>query len=71
VYAAALPDGRAVALKISDGSGRGEPTVLLAALAQLGVDVSQVSDTVHEIALGHGKPVGRLRTVCFGDVAGA
>lgn len=71
VYAAALPDGRAVALKISDGSGRGEPTVLLAALAQLGIDVSRVPDTVHEIALGHGKPVGRLRAVCFGDAAGA
>jgi L-asparaginase II len=30
VYAAALPDGRAVALKMSDGFGRGSQTVLLA-----------------------------------------
>jgi L-asparaginase II len=71
VYAAALPDGRAVALKVSDGGGRGEPTVLLAALEQLGVDVSHVPESVHEIALGHGKPVGRLRAVCFGDTIGA
>jgi len=45
--------------------------VLLAALEQLGVDVSHVPESVHEIALGHGKPVGRLRAVCFGDTVGA
>lgn len=63
VYVAALPDGRAVALKISDGSSRGLPTVLLAALRTLGVDVSGVPDSVAEIAYGHGKPVGRVRAL--------
>lgn len=65
VYVAALPDGRAVALKISDGSSRGLPTVLLAALRKLGVDTSAVPDTVSEIAYGHGKPVGRVRALGF------
>ena len=65
VYAAALPDGRAVALKISDGSSRGQATVLLAALKKLGVDVSAVPDSVAEIAYGHGKPVGRVRALGF------
>jgi L-asparaginase II len=65
VYAAALPDGRAVALKISDGSSRGQATVLLAALKKLGVDVSAVPDSVAEIAHGHGKPVGRVRALGF------
>ena len=63
VYVAALADGRAVALKLSDGSGRATPTVLLAALQRLGVDISGVSDEVSEIVLGHGKPVGSVRAV--------
>lgn len=66
VYVAALTDGRAVALKISDGSSRGLPTVLLAALRRLGVDTSGVPDSVAEIAYGHGKPVGRVRALGFG-----
>ena len=65
VYVAALPDGRAVALKISDGSSRGLPTILLAALRTLGVDTSNVPDSVAEIAYGHGKPVGRVRALGF------
>lgn len=65
VYVAALPDGRAVALKLSDGSGRGTATVLVAALRKLGIDTSNVPDTVTEVAYGHGKPVGRIRAVGF------
>ena len=63
VYVAATDDGRAVALKMSDGSGRATPTVLLAALHRLGVDVSRVPDSVREIVLGHGQPVGEVRAV--------
>ncbi len=63
VYVAATRDGRAVALKMSDGSGRATPTVLLAALRRLGVDVSQVPGSVREVVLGHGKPVGEVRAV--------
>ena len=63
VYAAALNDGRAVALKMSDGVGRGTPTVLLAALAKLGIDISGVDASVHEVVYGHGKPVGSVRAI--------
>jgi L-asparaginase II len=63
IYVAAMDDGRAVALKLSDGSGRGIATVLLAALQRLGVDVSAVSPSVTEVVLGHGKPVGGVRAV--------
>ena len=40
VYVAALPDGRAVALKIADGGGRARTPVMVAALRSLGVDVA-------------------------------
>jgi len=63
IYVAAMDDGRAVALKLSDGSGRGTATVLLAALQRLGVDVSAVPNSVTEVVLGHGKPVGGVRVV--------
>lgn len=63
VYVAALADGRAVALKLSDGSGRATPTVLLAALQALGIDISAVPERVTEVVLGHGQPVGLVRAV--------
>jgi L-asparaginase II len=63
IYVAAMSDGRAVALKISDGSGRGIATVLLAALQRLGIDVSAVPASVTEVVLGHGKTVGGVRAV--------
>ena len=65
VYAAALPDGRAVALKMSDGLGRGSQTVLLAALLKLGVDISHVDNSIVETVYGHGKPVGSVRAIGF------
>ncbi|MSZ34529.1 MAG: asparaginase, partial [Actinobacteria bacterium] len=42
VFAIALPDGRAIALKISDGANRARPPVMKFALQALGVDVSAV-----------------------------
>ena len=63
VYVAAMNDGRAVAMKMSDGSGRAIATVLRAALSRLGVDVSQVPAYVDEVVLGHGQPVGRVRAI--------
>jgi L-asparaginase II len=63
VFIAAMKDGRAVALKISDGSRRAAPTVLLAALRRLGVDTSDVSDDIAEVIYGHGKPVGGVRAI--------
>lgn len=63
VYVAAMEDGRAVALKLSDGSGRALPTVLLAAVQRLGIDITHVPSTMAEIVLGHGQPVGAVRAV--------
>jgi len=42
VFAAALPDGRAVAVKIADGNNRACPAAVVAALRALGVDVGKV-----------------------------
>jgi L-asparaginase II len=63
VYAAALPDGRAVALKISDGGNRARPAVMVAALRALGVDTSAVEALVTESVLGHGRRVGEVRAI--------
>jgi L-asparaginase II len=68
VYVAAMNDGRAVALKISDGSGRATPTVLVQALSRLGIDTSLVPTSVTEVVLGHGKPVGSVRA-CDWDIS--
>jgi L-asparaginase II len=63
VYAAALPDGRAVALKIADGGDRARPPVMVAALRRLGVDVTAVAPLLEERIMGHGRPVGTVRAV--------
>lgn len=63
VFAAALPDGRAVALKISDGGDRARPPVLVATLRALGIDVSSVEPLVVETITGHGARVGQVRAV--------
>jgi L-asparaginase II len=57
VYAAALPDGRAVAFKIDDGAQRALDPMIVAALRALDVDVS-LPDAV---VLGGGSPVGSVR----------
>jgi L-asparaginase II len=59
VYATALPDGTAVALKIEDGTARARPAVMVAALRRLGVDVTLDLPPV----LGGGRPVGEVRAV--------
>lgn len=64
VFAAALPDGRAVALKIADGANRARPPLMYAALRALGVDVSGVDRSAWESPiLGHGQRVGEVRIV--------
>ncbi|CAN5649000.1 asparaginase [soil metagenome] len=68
VFAAALPDGRAVALKIADGGDRARPPVMLAALRALGVDVSAAEGVVQQRIMGHGHQVGVVRAV-VGDSA--
>lgn len=57
VYAAALPDGTAVALKVEDGAGRARLPVMLAALRALGV----AADVDVPAVLGGGEPVGEVR----------
>jgi L-asparaginase II len=59
VFAAALPDGTAVAVKISDGGGRASGVVAAAALSAAGVEVDAI--TLGDPVLGHGEPVGRVR----------
>ena len=60
VFAAALPDGRAVALKIADGANRARPPVMVGALRALGIDVSAVEPLVVEPIMGHGRRVGEV-----------
>jgi L-asparaginase II len=62
VFAVALPDGRAIAIKISDGANRARPPVMQFALQALGVDISGVDPRAFDSAIfGHGKPVGSVR----------
>ena len=61
VFAAALPDGRAAAVKIADGNGRAAGIVLASALATLGVVVEPAE--LGEPIRGHGRPVGRVRSI--------
>ncbi|HQZ36991.1 MAG TPA: asparaginase [Ilumatobacteraceae bacterium] len=63
VFAAALPDGRAIALKIADGGDRARPPVMVAALRALGVDTSAVAGLVEERIMGHGHQVGTVRAI--------
>ncbi len=70
VYAAALPDGRAVAVKVADGGDRARLPVLVALLHRLGVDAADAgvfgaaADALDELAdvpvLGHGRRVGAV-----------
>ncbi|GAB3681789.1 asparaginase [Angustibacter aerolatus] len=65
VYAAALPDGRAVALKIADGGDRARPVVMGAALRVLGLPQQQIGFLEESPVLGHGAPVGAVRAIGF------
>ena len=61
VYAAALPDGSAVAVKIADGAMRAAVVVLVAALRRLGVQAEVLDRLGSAPVLGGGVPVGKLR----------
>jgi L-asparaginase II len=63
VYAAALADGRSVALKIEDGGQRARPPVMAAALRALGVGAAVLDDQRQAPVLGGGQPVGHVRAV--------
>ncbi|MEU6375706.1 asparaginase [Streptomyces sp. NPDC046909] len=63
VQVAALPDGRAVAVKIADGANRARIPVAAAALARAGVDEGLLAEFAGEALLGGGVPVGAVRPV--------
>lgn len=63
VYAAALPDGRAAALKIEDGAQRARPPVMVAALRALGLEAAVLGELAESPLLGGGVPVGAVRCV--------
>lgn len=65
VYAVALDDGRAVALKIADGQARARPVVMAAALRRLGLEYPVLADLSHVPVLGHDEPVGEIRGTAF------
>lgn len=60
VHIAAHPDGRAVAVKVADGSERARMPVMVAALRSIGFDVD---DVPLPRILGHGRPVGEIRAL--------
>jgi L-asparaginase II len=66
VYAAALSDGRAAAVKIADGGERPRVAVLATLLHRLGVEADVLDEFVHVPVLGHGEPVGRVEVVGLG-----
>jgi len=63
VYAAALADGTAVAVKIADGGDRARPVVMAEALRVAGVDPARLGCLDDVPVLGHGRPVGAVRAL--------
>jgi L-asparaginase II len=63
VFAAALPDGRALAVKVLDGAARPVSVVVCDVLRRLDAD-APVLDAVGRVdVLGHGTPVGAVEPV--------
>jgi L-asparaginase II len=60
VWAAALPDGRAMAAKLADGGMRALPPLLAATLLRWGYDVPAVRHWLDAPVLGGGAPVGAI-----------
>lgn len=63
VLAAALPDGRAFAVTVLDGSPRPLPVVARAVLASLGAGSAALTEATRTDVLGHGTPVGAVRAL--------
>ena len=61
VYAVGLPDGRGVAIKISDGSPRARPVAMAGVLQALGFDHPVLAAQASGEVLGHGDRVGEIR----------
>ena len=63
VFAAALPDGAAVAVKVADGAARAAVPLLVAGLRALAVEGEVLERLATTPVLGGGAPVGVLRPV--------
>jgi L-asparaginase II len=63
VYAAALPDGRAAAVKVSDGAERARGVVMAALLMRLGVDTPVLHEQASRPVYGGGVAVGSVESV--------
>jgi L-asparaginase II len=64
VFALALPDGRAMALKVADGANRVRPPMIRFALEAMSVPLDRVDPEIFaSVILGHGRPVGDVRSV--------
>ncbi|WP_143664358.1 asparaginase, partial [Streptomyces murinus] len=63
VQVAALPDGRAVAVKIADGADRARIPVAARALERAGVDPALLTGFAGQALLGGGVPVGAVQVV--------
>lgn len=70
VFAAALPDGGAVAVKVADGATRAATPVLVAGLRALGVTAEVLDRLATAPVLGGGRPVGELRLADAGRTTG-
>jgi L-asparaginase II len=70
VFAAALPDGSAVAVKVADGATRAAVPVLVAGLRALGVTGEVLDRLAATPVLGGGVPVGVLRPAAALQTAG-
>ncbi len=60
-----LPDGRAIALKISDGGDRARMPVTVRALEALDVDTAPFAGLATQTVLGGSRPVGLLHSLNF------
>jgi L-asparaginase II len=63
VYAIGLPDGRGVALKISDGSARARAVAMAGVLQRLGYESDILALQASAPVFGHGERVGEIRPV--------
>lgn len=63
VYLVVLPDGRSVAIKIEDGSGRARPVAMAGILRAIGIDNDVIAEQSRRVLLGGGRPAGEVVAV--------
>ena len=61
MYAVGLPDGRGVAIKISDGSPRARAVAMAGVLGRLGFVHDTLAEQASAPVFGHGERVGEIR----------